>query len=84
MKKLAVITISDSRYANGKLEDLSGDRIIKILSKKNFSLHERILVSDERSEISLIIIPLAAGFLDSLSSKLVPTIPMCGKVKVII
>lgn len=52
MKKLAVITISDSRYANGKLEDLSGDRIIKILSEKNFSLHERILVSDERSEIS--------------------------------
>ena len=52
MKKLAVITISDSRHANGKLEDLSGDRIIKILSEKNFSLHERILVSDERSEIS--------------------------------
>ena len=52
MKKLAVITISASRHANGKLEDLSGDRIIKILSEKNFSLHERILVSDERSEIS--------------------------------
>jgi len=52
MKKLAVITISDSRSADGKLEDLSGDRIIKILSEKNFSLHERILVSDEMTEIS--------------------------------
>ena len=52
MKKLAVITISDSRSADGKLEDLSGDRIIKILSEKNFSLHERLIVSDEMSEIS--------------------------------
>ena len=52
MKKLAVITISDSRSADGELEDLSGDRIIKILSKMNFSLHERLLVSDEMSEIS--------------------------------
>ena len=52
MKKLAVITISDSRSADGQLKDLSGDKIIKILSEKNFSLHERILVSDERAEIS--------------------------------
>ena len=52
MKKLAVITISDSRSADGKLEDLSGDRIIKILSENNFSLHERLIVSDEMSEIS--------------------------------
>ncbi len=51
MKKLAVITISDSRSTDDKLEDLSGDRIIKILSEKNFSLHERILVSDEMAEI---------------------------------
>lgn len=51
MKKLAVITISDSRSADGELEDLSGDTIIKILSEKNFSLHERILVSDEKDEI---------------------------------
>ncbi len=52
MKKLAVIMISDSRSADGQLKDLSGDKIIKILSEKNFSLHERILVSDERTEIS--------------------------------
>tara|TARA_B110001454_G_scaffold40283_1_gene39642 strand:+ start:2509 stop:2991 length:483 start_codon:yes stop_codon:yes gene_type:complete len=52
MKKFVSITISDSRYLDKHIPDLSGDKIIEILSNSKLILHEKIIIPDEKKHIS--------------------------------
>ena len=52
MKKFVSITISDSRYIDKSIPDLSGDKIIEILSNSNLLLHDKKIIPDEGNNIS--------------------------------
>ena len=52
MKKFVSITISDSRFIDKSIPDLSGDRIIEILSNNKLVLHDKKIIPDEEENIS--------------------------------
>jgi molybdenum cofactor synthesis domain-containing protein len=51
MKKFVSITVSDSRFINKNIPDLSGDTLIKSLSGLGLNLYEKVIVPDEKDEI---------------------------------
>ena len=52
MKKFVSITISDSRFIDNSIPDLSGDKIIEILSNSNLVLYDKRIIPDEEDNIS--------------------------------
>ncbi|MBK89871.1 MAG: molybdenum cofactor biosynthesis protein [Chloroflexi bacterium] len=52
MKKFVSITVSDTRFNNKNISDLSGDTLTDILCQLNLELFEKIIVPDEENHIS--------------------------------
>lgn len=51
MKKFVCITVSDTRFNNNKISDLSGNTLIDMLCQLNLELFEKVIVPDEEVEI---------------------------------